>query len=945
MPIPGLFRRCVSISHEKLATLNLFDSRSSDTVIVRREILTTRLYLLSMVVSTCILIFYTSLSVQTRRETVKDPTRTTYINLYEKYPDTLECPCTRITSPYGSFTDTIPYFHHVCHSDFTSQSWIDFTFNNNSTSLWPMDVRKSMSTMWQLVNTLCISAAIQVNDELNQLGNLSMISPSLISRQLVESRTEAALSSARQRASDALMSSLSIVHGVTQSNELITALSINYFAVNSAFVIDDVIVTADDNSEPTNIGMLPAVYVRRETNKSCSCKNNTSCPMPGHLFLYDTNDRYGFYDLNTMVPNETLPGIVIDCVPLQTALSSSLECFYNQTCLNILLSAYPTPIRVLPLNKSLSKRFKPVNPVSLLVRELFLEDITCDTSFEKYYAQCAPVHCNYSYSHRFDWIYVITALIALLDGLSTVLRLSTPYLIRLFFFVRTRRSFKPRPTQKKESKRSSQPSCAKCGKGIHRAFVSTLIGISMKARVRNVLLKFRSSALEFNVFDQHARHPSRIRQNRLATRLYLCLFLISLSILILYTFGSTQTISVTIPSPSVEHYKTLQQTYGNTLHCPCSLLSIPYEKIINIDATFHQLCESDFVQPQWYENLPRRNSSAQGSGFIYSASSHFQTLAKLCDIANLTITSATYLFLQTLFVNDRVQPLDWFISQTEAVVSTFTNATRADFLYTMSVTHTVLHGEQFASMSGASGVLLKTSIPELGQLGLNPVRIYSTPVQGSDANGQYCDCLVDSTCTVVDFTDHFYLFDTYGIRVGCSIVDGVLQSSLSCWYNLTCMDRIREVFSQVVFPITQNVTMLDSTVASKFPPTVPIQLIYDQVMVERWHHTASFENFFRECNPPYCLYSYSERSSLLYTVTVILGLVGGLNVILRLICPMIVRIFLTCITRINSRNAGQAWTSEIMSQGEFICAHEIENNDTRRDLEERFSLDCGKRST
>ncbi|CAF4262063.1 unnamed protein product, partial [Adineta steineri] len=78
-------------------------------------------------------------------------------------------------------------------------------------------------------------------------------------------------------------------------------------------------------------------YILENSTLVCSCQNNGSCPLPGNLYLYKTFETFGVYDLNKIEVNETLSGIIIDCLPSQMTLSSSLECFYNQSCLNILL--------------------------------------------------------------------------------------------------------------------------------------------------------------------------------------------------------------------------------------------------------------------------------------------------------------------------------------------------------------------------------------------------------------------------------------------------------------------------------------------------------------------------------------------------------------------------------------------------------------------------------
>ncbi|CAF1157210.1 unnamed protein product [Adineta steineri] len=107
----------------------------------------------------------------------------------------------------------------------------------------------------------------------------------------------------------------------------------------------------------------------------CFCQNNDSCPLPANLYLYKTFETFGIYDLNRIKANETLFDIITDCLPYQMALSSSLECFYNQSCLNILLSSYKNALSISILNQSLSSRFLSTKKIDLFVDELFLEEI------------------------------------------------------------------------------------------------------------------------------------------------------------------------------------------------------------------------------------------------------------------------------------------------------------------------------------------------------------------------------------------------------------------------------------------------------------------------------------------------------------------------------------------------------------------------------------------
>ncbi|CAF4361657.1 unnamed protein product, partial [Adineta steineri] len=83
-------------------------------------------------------------------------------------------------------------------------------------------------------------------------------------------------------------------------------------------------------------------------------------------------ETFGICDLNRIKANETLFDIITDCLPSQMTLSSSLECFFNQSCLNILLLSYNNTLNISILNQSLSSRFLSTTKIGLFVDELFL---------------------------------------------------------------------------------------------------------------------------------------------------------------------------------------------------------------------------------------------------------------------------------------------------------------------------------------------------------------------------------------------------------------------------------------------------------------------------------------------------------------------------------------------------------------------------------------------
>ena len=438
--------------------------------------------------------------------------------------------------------------------------------------------------------------------------------------------------------------------------------------------------------------------------------------------------------------------------------------------------------------------------------------------------------------------------------------------------------------------------------------ISSNIDTPISIRLKNLLMKMKISIVELNFFPSISPSLLSIGRGRIATRFYLIVLVNTVSILIVYTSLSLQTVDKTIESPSSKQYEEFQKRYSDTLQCPCSVISIPYEEFIEVTPIFHQLCSSDFVQEWWYQSLVSYYDLAPH--LLSSASSHFRTLAMFCQIANWTIVDATQRFSSTLFVKSLVPPQSLFDSETYSLINTFLNSTKAEFLNTISLIDAVFDANQYISAMGTNVDLMQRNLSVFGLSGQESIKIVTSSTTGTDENDHLCYCVRNSSCNLPSIFDEYFL-TVEGVRsAGCFVMDMVLQSSLLCWYDLNCIDDIRTLFEFFGVPLSENVTLLDSLRPSRFPPNTSIDIIVNQMMVEQWNSNSSYEKFYQKCNPAYCSYSYQERIHLVYIVTTILGLIGGLDIILRLICPLIARIFLKCINRTNLNELAQVWINQ-----------------------------------
>jgi hypothetical protein len=61
------------------------------------------------------------------------------------------------------------------------------------------------------------------------------------------------------------------------------------------------------------------------------------------------------------------------------------------------------------------------------------------TSHRNYYNQCYPIQCTYSYIGKNDFKTVITTVIGLIGGLSTILKFVIPQIIKIYLKFRKNR--------------------------------------------------------------------------------------------------------------------------------------------------------------------------------------------------------------------------------------------------------------------------------------------------------------------------------------------------------------------------------------------------------------------------------------------------------------------------------------------------------------------------
>lgn len=171
-------------------------------------------------------------------------------------------------------------------------------------------------------------------------------------------------------------------------------------------------------------------------NNSCSCGTSSRCTKPQGFYCSAASCHFG-----TALPNLTIPGLVLGCFPIDSVLLSTLECLFDQSCIQMLLDSrlydfdqYYLSINlsnIVALNSSVKSQYTLNTSLETISSQLFIEDWTETTNYLSYFAQCQPKSCVYTFIEKRELIVLVTSVVGLLGGLTVILRILVPPSIKL----------------------------------------------------------------------------------------------------------------------------------------------------------------------------------------------------------------------------------------------------------------------------------------------------------------------------------------------------------------------------------------------------------------------------------------------------------------------------------------------------------------------------------
>ena len=376
---------------------------------------------------------YISLSSQIITVTISKPTQNQYEELQIKFSNILQCPCKDISIAYEKFIDIKTVYHQICSSDFLSQQWINFLFHENMSYYFQLDFRHSATAMFHTLRILCQQAQQTIDDNLIEFYSIQLLTPHLISNTTFIIQINSSFEMFKGETLLLFQNLIKLFRSLAINNQLLSAQDTNYAIIN----------TQPNDHPPIWMFRIVIQYYELSNQSNilnCYGTKGAASKLPGGFYAnidrYDYAGSTGFdsqmVNPSTSMINATviLPGIFIGCLPMKSLLQSTLECFFNKTCLNIIFS-YINHSTILSNSFSIlnQSRFSPSTTIETIMNELFIEEWIINISYIQYFKQCQPSFCQYSKEERNNALYVFTMIISLYGGLRVVLSSLIPIII------------------------------------------------------------------------------------------------------------------------------------------------------------------------------------------------------------------------------------------------------------------------------------------------------------------------------------------------------------------------------------------------------------------------------------------------------------------------------------------------------------------------------------
>ncbi|CAF3966308.1 unnamed protein product [Adineta steineri] len=352
----------------------------------------TRLYIILFIVGLFILTIYTFVQPQKQTKIFEKPSLNVYHHLNEKYGDQLKCSCSLIASTYNQFVNIEPLFHEVCSSSFASDEWrVNLTAGliPDLSTYAQIDYRRFLSAHLQFLTGLCQLSNQSVTNTIEQFISSLLVSDQLLSEIHFNEHIHLLIEQSKSNAPTIFISLLSLIRNLNHGNAIVSTYGTNFmytfpwynevgpYAVSQAMIYDN----------------------------ECSCALYSNCTTQATFIKINSSGS---------IP---IKGLKMGCTPSESFRMSTLECFYDQSCINLIheYTNYTGHVTSLSLRTNQSS----INiTIAELITNQFIEQWSVSMNYSSYFEKCLPSLCSFTYIQQINPLYIVTLILSC-QGVST----------------------------------------------------------------------------------------------------------------------------------------------------------------------------------------------------------------------------------------------------------------------------------------------------------------------------------------------------------------------------------------------------------------------------------------------------------------------------------------------------------------------------------------------
>ena len=234
----------------------------------------------------------------------------------------------------------------------------------------------------KLLQLFCQLSNKTLLDSITNFHLNEFISLNLLTETQFIAQTIASIESFQHTTTNAFQQSLNIIIDIILGNQLMSIYETNWYFI------------PDPNGSN-------AFYTKSKSYGECSCGTSRSINCTDSLIINE---------------NITIDGMFIGCLPITSLRLSSLECFYNETCLAQIQQAFNLQnMSINSLNPLQSSQYSVNTSLNKIIDNLMLENWTYAINYTEYFNQCNLQKCTYSIVQRNNPLVVFTTFASLCE--------------------------------------------------------------------------------------------------------------------------------------------------------------------------------------------------------------------------------------------------------------------------------------------------------------------------------------------------------------------------------------------------------------------------------------------------------------------------------------------------------------------------------------------------